>query len=279
MPSLQTLHYFPDRVLQSQNRSRLKLATIGTVVSTLAILLALPTRAFAITLVTSRAALAESDRVDWASLGPIPAPASPFAPAVKVLPYNFAATSNSGLGLNVSIPTPAFIPPGPPISAPLLFQTTASNVPTNFSPNDFILFTGLKFGAPPPTPGNPGPITITFNLPVTGAGTQIAADDALTGFTVFLSAYDSSNTLLGTVSTGGTSSLLLDNTAQFLGVRSDTANISKIVYSSSIANRGIGINALSIAQTVPEPFTIFGTIIGGTAAWKMKKKLTSTTKV
>jgi hypothetical protein len=34
-----------------------------------------------------------------------------------------------------------------------------------------------------------------------------------------------------------------------------------------------------VAQEVPEPFTIIGTIIGGTAAFRMKKKLDSSTKM
>jgi hypothetical protein len=32
-----------------------------------------------------------------------------------------------------------------------------------------------------------------------------------------------------------------------------------------VTNRAVGINALSIVQPVPEPVTIVGTIIGGTA--------------
>ena len=141
-----------------------------------------------------------------------------------------------------------------------------------------MLFTGLKPG-PAPAIGNPGPLTITFNSPVSAVGTQIATDDATTPYSVNIFAYDLSNTLLGNFTIGATSSLSLDNTAQFLGVRSDVANISKIVYSSSESNRGFGINALSIAQPVPEPLTIIGTIIGGAAAWKMKKKIKSIDKL
>jgi hypothetical protein len=254
-------------LLRFQPRS-LKISTIAAAIGTLAILF--PTQALGITLVTNRAALGENDRVDWSSLGPIFPPA-PF----KVLPPNsFTTTSAKGLGVNVSIPIAA-----PPITPPLLFQTSSppSGIPTNFASGDFILFTGLN-PATFPAIGNPGPLTITFNTPVSAVGTQIAADDATAPYTVNIMAYDLSNTLLGNFTIGATSSVALDNSAQFLGVSSDVANISRIVYSTSEPNRALGINALSIVQPVPEPFTIVGTIIGGTAAWKMKRKLKSIAK-
>jgi hypothetical protein len=240
-----------------------KVSTVGAVIGSIFILLVLPVRAFGITLVTNRAAIGETDRLDWSSLGAI-VPPSP----TKVLPFNFSATSSGGLGVNVSIPTAA-----PGITPPLLFQTTATSIPTNFASGDFILLTGLQPGTVPAV-GNPGPLTITFDRPVFAAGSQIAVDDESI-FTTSISAYDRSNNLLGNFSIGGTSSLALDNSAQFLGVSSDIANISKIVYSSDKNNRAFGINALSIARPVPEPFTIFGTLIGGAAAWKMKKKFKS----
>lgn len=265
VPSFQNRRPTADKSHQRHARS-LKISTIGAAISALAILF--PTQALGITLVTDRAALGETDRLDWASLGPIVSPA-PF----KVLPNNLSTTSLQGLGVNVSIPIAVA-----PITPPLLFQTASSpGIPTNFATGDFILFTGLIPG-PPPAIGNPGPLTITFNTPVSAVGTQIAADDATTPYTVNILAYDLSNTLLGNFTIGATSSVALDNSAQFLGVSSDVANISRIVYSTSETNRALGINALSIAQLVPEPLTIFGTIIGGTAAWQMKRKLKSIAK-
>jgi hypothetical protein len=248
----------------------LKISTVGTAIAVLA--LCFPTQALGITLVTDRAALGENDRLDWSILGPIVPP-----PPTKTLPYNFDTTSMKGLGVNVNVPVPAFTSP-PPITPPLLFQTSATGIATNFAAGDFILFTGLKPGSGIPAIGNPGPLTITFNTPVSAVGTQIAADDATTAYTVNILAYDASNSLLGNFTIGGTSSLALDNSAQFLGVSSDVANIAKIVYSSSEANRAFGINALSIAQPVPEPLTMFGTLIGGTAVWKMKRKLKASEK-
>jgi hypothetical protein len=45
------------------------------------------------------------------------------------------------------------------------------------------------------------------------------------------------------------------------------------------SNDLIALPAQVNPQEVPEPFTIIGTIIGGTAAFRMKKKLNSTTKM
>ena len=76
-------------------------------------------------------------------------------------------------------------------------------------------------------------------------------DDTPT-FTAFISAFDSDNNLLGSFSAPGTSSLNLDNSALFLGVKSDTANIARLVLSTSENNRPLAINKLRLA-TVPEP--------------------------
>ena len=113
-------------------------------------------------------------------------------------------------------------------------------------------------------------------------GTQIAVDDVLV-FTASISAFDSANNLLGSFSTQGTSSLALDNSAQFLGIRSDVANISRLVYSSSegdslrdsFASRALGINALSIAEAVPEASNMAALAVAGLGlfSFKMKQRL------
>jgi hypothetical protein len=238
----------------------LPISAAGSAIGTLLILLATPVKAANLTFITDRAALGASDRVDWSVLGPV-------QPPFKVLPNSISVTSEQGLGINVNIPQAAI----PGVTPPLLFQTLPSpGIPTNFASGDFILFAGLQLG-PPPSLGNPGPLTIKFDRPVAAAGTQIAVDDAFF-FTVFISAFDSDNNLLGSFSAPGTSSLALDNSAQFLGVRSDAANISRLVYSSSENDRGLAINALSIAEAVPEPSSIVATIAAGLGLFVFKIK-------
>lgn len=215
------------------------LSTATTGVALTAILATLSSPVQAIALITERTALGANDQIDWSSLGPV----NPF----NVLPNSFSATSEGGLGLGVEIPPAA----GPNFTPPFVFQTLPPpGIPTNFASGDFILFTGFIPG-PPPAVGNPGPLTITFDTPVRGAGAQIAVDDT-TRFRASISAFDQTNTLLGIFEADGTSSLALDNSALFLGVRNDTANISRLVFRSSAPNRALGINTLSIVA-VPEP--------------------------
>ncbi|MFN6485716.1 MULTISPECIES: hypothetical protein [unclassified Nostoc] len=248
-----------SQLLKSSSKYLPAIATQLVIAVSLAIV---PLQAKAATfLVTDRAALGANDQVDWSSVSP------PFAP----LPNDFRATSQGGLGLSVNIPP--VNPENPLISAPFVFQTSSTGIRTNFANGDYILFGGIDvrgFGPNPPFPtdGNGGPFTITFDRPVFGAGTQIATDDVF-GFDTFVSAFDSNNNLLGTFSTPGTSSLALDNSAAFIGVRSDTANISSLVFSTSDPQRGLAINRLSVIA-VPEANSTLGILVFGASGAVLK---------
>ena len=234
-------------------------ALTGAILTTLVV--ASPSFSATLSLITNRAEIASNDQLDWASLGPI-VPPQPF----KVLPPSFTATSAEGLQVNVNVPPAS----NPAITPPLVFQTTATGIPTNFAAGDYVLFTGLlptQF----PAPGNPGPLTLSFDTPIVSVGTQIAVDDT-SQFTAFISAFDSGNNLLGTFSAMGSSSLDLDNSALFLGVLSDTANISRIEFSTSVSDRAIGINRLSLQTTaVPEQSSVAALILTGLGLCAAKK--------
>jgi hypothetical protein len=216
-----------------------------------ALLTTLPSSIQAATLVTNRTDLAGNDQVDWSSLGKVFNPFNPNPSAF--LPNSFSATSQGGRGLNVEI-QPASLPA---ITPPFVFKTAVppQGIPTNFASGEFLLFTGFNPSTFPAI-GNSGPLSITFDTPVFGAGVQIAVDDE-PSFTAFVSAFDDAGTLLGAFQAPGTSSLALDNSALFLGVRSDTPNISKLVYSTSASERAFAINTVSIAA-VPEPTLAIG---------------------
>jgi hypothetical protein len=243
-----------DRVLGLKAKN-LYQSAVGTALCILVAVLASPVEA--LTLVKERSLLLGNDRLDWSSLGKVFDPFAPIPNFDAFLPNSFSATSSQGLGLKVNI-----TPPVPGITPPFVFLNSIPpiGVPTNFANGDLALLTGLQPGIFP-APGNPGPITITFDRPVKAAGTQINVDDTFE-FTAFISAFDSDNNLLGTFSAPGTSSLALDNSALFLGVSSDTANISRLVFNTSIPNRAIAINTISIA-TVPEPSSAFGLVLVG----------------
>ncbi|MEH2119680.1 hypothetical protein [Nostoc sp.] len=217
--------------------------------------LPLPVKA-ATFLVTERAILESNDQVDWGSLGKVFNPSAPdFS---TFLPNSFLATSQGGLGLDINIaPTNK-----PQITPPFVFQTLPPpGIRTNFAQGDFVLFGGidptgfqpLPPGTPDPrTQGNGGPFSISFAQPVFGAGAQIAVDISNLEVETFITAFDSTNNLLGSFSALSTSSLALDNSAVFLGIRSDTPNISRLVFSSSDPQYALAINQLSILA-VPEP--------------------------
>ena len=240
--------------------NNLALASAGILLTASSLAIALPVKA--LTLVRERSVLRTNDRLDFGSLGRVFDPFVPPTPD-SFLPNSFSATSENGLELNFAIS----LSNDPAISLPFIFQTgfPPEGIPTNFADGDFILFTGADFSSFS-APGNPGPITIDFATPVTRAGTQIAIDDTLS-FIASVFAFDNKGNLLDSFSVPGTSSLALDNSAQFLGVVSEEANISRLVYSSSVPNRAIGINTVSISNNtkIPEPYTIFGLLIVATS--------------
>lgn len=243
------------------------------VIAAIATVLPLPVKA-ATFLVTERANLGGNDEVDWVSLGRVFNPVAPSFSAF--LPNSFSATSQRGLGLDVDI-SPAT---NPGITPPFVFQTLPPpGIRTNFASGDYILFGGidptgfipLPPGSPDPrTPGNGGPFTISFDQPVLGVGTQIAVDISNLEVETFITAFDKVNNLLGTFSVLSTSSLALDNSAVFLGIRSDTANISRLVFSSSTPQFGLAINRLSLVVPVSEPTYTLAILVFGVSGAVLK---------
>ncbi|WYL97233.1 MAG: hypothetical protein HEQ35_28640 [Gloeotrichia echinulata IR180] len=212
-----------------------------------ALMAVIPLPVQAVTLVKTREAIKANDQIDWSVIGPV----------FKPLPNSFLAKSQGGLGLSVNIPKSNDLL----ISSPFVFQTKSTEIKTNFAEGDYLLFAGFNPRQGFPADGNPGPLTINFDQPVFAAGTQLAVDDTFT-FDTFISAFDQSNNLLGSFSLPGTSSLILDNSAVFLGISSDKANISQLVFSTSVPNRALAINKLSIVA-VPEPSLTLATLAVG----------------
>ncbi|MBN3957531.1 hypothetical protein [Nostoc sp. NMS8] len=228
------------------------ITAIGTVIP-------LPVKA-ATFLVTERAALGGNDEVDWGSLGKV---FNPIAPDFSVfLPNSFSTTSQDGLSLDINIAPTS----NPGVTPPFVFQTLPSpGIRSNFAQGDFILFGGIDptgfIPLPPGTPdpgtkGNGGPFSISFAQPVFGAGTQIAVDTSKLKVETFITAFDNTNNLLGSFSVPNISSLALDNSAVFLGIRSDTANISRLVFSSSAPQYGLAINQVSILAVPESTYTL-----------------------
>lgn len=212
----------------------------------------------AATFIATRSALESNDQLDWSSLGRVFNPLNPDLSAF--LPETFSATTQKGLDLTVDIP----FRPDLGVTPPFVFQTLPppAGIPTNFASGDFLLFTGLNLASGFPAVGNPGPLTLTFEEPVFAAGAQFSVDDT-PSFDATISAFDEMGDLIDTFTIPGMASIDLDNSAVFLGIQSDSANIARIDFSSSEPERAFAINTLSIETSVPEPAMVFGLLAAG----------------
>jgi hypothetical protein len=214
---------------------KLSAATIG--VAFINVGAVFPDAAQALTLITSRTALESNDSVNWAVLGP----------QFTDVPNPFSVKSSGGLGLTVSQTSGTF----------QRLDQGGGVWRGNFAQDDALLFTRRN---------NPGPITIDFDVPILGAGTQIQAAGGTTSifnFPATIEAFDRLGNSLGSFTLQGTSEFggVSDNSAIFMGVRSDSANIAKLTINGETEpGSGFAINQLDLVSTdvtspksVPEP--------------------------
>jgi hypothetical protein len=179
-------------------------------------------------LVTERSALGGNDFIDWALL----------APPVTSISSPFVLPSNSGdITAEVSNPTGNF---------ETQLQTVTWN--GNFALFDALLFTGAA---------SPGPIVISFEEPVVGAGAQIQSF-FLGAFTARIDVFDIGDSLIGSFSLLGDSNTGGDNSAVFLGVLDTMPSITRIEY--HVDHTGLrdefAINRLELVTAVAEPASI-----------------------
>ena len=177
--------------------------------------------------VTSRTGLGGTDLVNWGQFG--------------TSYTNIGASSNytSSNGLTGQISTSD--------ASPMEILQQENGWSGNFTQGDYVLWAQ--------TPG--GYLNVGFNTPVSAAGANIMSNP-YGSFNATISAYDSSNNLLGTYTESGDSNGNNDGSAIFLGISSSTADISKITYGiSNNFGNDFAINQLGIranpSTNVPEP--------------------------
>jgi hypothetical protein len=267
---------------------------LSIVSATTAIALTTTTNAWSANLsfVNSRTALGANDYVDWSSPLNI----------VSSEPANFRVNSAGGITvtgtqagafgqIRQQNPTGYIAGVNSP-SGGNAFQNTGSNSQGtpywngNFAANDYVYWNQGS-----------GQLTLSFATPVSAVGAQLDSsfyhDSQSTGVTPFrgtITAFYGSgasqtfNAYDPTIIT----SALANNTAPFFGFTSDSADITSVVFNTTDFFNGGGenyaINRVSIrtpssVQSVPEPFSIFGTIIGGATALKMRRKFKATNQL
>jgi hypothetical protein len=278
-------------------RSTLKqgLLQFSIVSATTAIALTTTTNAWSANLsfVSSRAALGANDFVDWSN----PITRLTDAPPLTTFSTNSAGgvtVTGSQAGafgqVRVQNPTSYIVGTNSP-SGGNAYQNTGSNSQGtpywngNFAANDAVYWNQGS-----------GQLSLTFATPVSAVGTQL---DSLF--------YHDSQTPSGTSPFGGTitafygsgasqtftanglTSALANNTATFFGVSSDSADITRVVFDDfdipggnsyyNYAINRVSLRTTSGVQAVPEPFSILGTLFGGAAAIKLRRRFKATNQL
>ncbi len=132
----------------------------------------------------------------------------------------------------------------------------------NFANGDAVLYT---------TGG--GPIDFVFSTPIAGFGEQIQTTD-FGAFTARIEAFNAANTSLGFFTVTGNSTNGNDDTAAFLGLWSDHADISRIRLSLLAAPGSLGLGEFAVnnpditASPIPEPasMALFGSGLAAVVA-------------
>lgn len=270
--------------------------------ATAAIALTTTTNAWAANLVfvDNRAALGANDFVDWAS----PLSLTP-GPNPDGSPTQFTIASAGGLtvtgnqaGMAGEVrrqnSTASIVGVNSPSNSNATQNSTFWN--GNFAPNDAVYW----------NKGN-GPLSLSFATPVSAVGAQLDSlfykdsndsdpnnPDRTQNLPTQTSPFRGTITAFfgngssTTFSATGLTNALANNTAAFFGVRSDSADITRIEFDTFDIPNGsryfnYAINGVSIANAnataVPEPFTIIGTLLGAGSALKMRKRFKATNKL
>ncbi len=215
-------------------------------------------------LITSRSDLGGNDYVDWGTAGA----------NFDLLDNPFSVNSNNGLNVTVSMPNSS--------SQFQRLDESDGSGPWNgnFAVGDHLIWTQGSFQ----DFVNPIRIEDFGGSPIYGGGAQIQANlgGSAGSFVAKIEAFDSLGNSLGSFTEDGYSNSAHDNSAIFIGILSDTANIDRIEFGlASTSGSYLGdfaINQFSFVTTqatVPEPSTLLMWVVGGLGmmglAWRRRR--------
>lgn len=196
-----------------------------------------------LTLITSRGDIAANDSIDWGQFG---ADGSMVASGTQGVTAHGNAFSISDTGNDLQM------------------YTQGASWNGNFAAGDRVIAENTVGGA----------MTIGFGATVNAVGMQVQSVPYAT-FTAFVSAFDGLGNLLGQFQLTGVSNANGDNSAIFLGVKSDRTNIGFVTYSVTDPGHPVqfGINHVSIngCNAVPEPATLAVLGVGAVALIRRKR--------
>jgi hypothetical protein len=150
------------------------------------------------------------------------------------------------------------------------------------SPRTFITNDGSVPTVLSGTPRFNGPISILFNTDVAGVGLTGGFFDAIGGTAI--TAYSRDGNVLGSVLNTQTGFEFLglvttDGSSQIAGLQFSLVGAEPAGFAIDNVRFGTAGQVIVPAAAVPEPFTIVGTLIGATVAYRTRKRLKATNKL
>jgi hypothetical protein len=279
-------HFMGSTLTQGLLRFSIVSATTAIALTT-----ATTARSANLNFVSSRDALSANDFVDWSN------PINIVSGNGNGAPANFTTLSAGGLTVTGSqagefgeVRTQSSTPYTVGVDSPSTGSATGNSTlwNGNFAPNDAVYW---NKGSANSTSG----LTLSFATPVSAVGAQLnslfyhgSGQVGVSPFRGTITAFYGSGSSQTVNVDDAITSALADNSARFFGFTSDSADITSVVFNTTdlVNNDGFNfaINRVSLrttsdVQAVPEPFSIVGTLIGGAAALKLRKRLKVTNKL
>jgi hypothetical protein len=172
---------------------------------------------------------------------------------------NFSFTENPDNTLGIDA---GFFESGFSVNGNLLQQGGGSNTVTLPGSNNPVLFSGTWINNNSATP-------LSRTIYFTAGNTSQISDI----FSYTVSNSNNNGTISGSFQSASNLGFLPNGVSQSDVFQSGTS----VPFSSNFLTASVATTATA-PTSVPEPFTIIGTLIGGTAAFRMKKKLKATNK-